>query len=149
MIKGDSYQFQQTLIGHTKTIYRVIEIQENELISVSFDKNMKIWLLNNEKQFEFIKTINFQNSESECNYLKLNNNEFAVSSYRDKFIKFWKLNDYSFITINDIENYFLSQNMCLLDDNILCVGGNNSKGFYLIKTLSHQFIKKIFMVLKQ
>ena len=107
MIKGDSYQFQQTLIGHTKTIYRVIEIQENELISVSFDKNMKIWLLNNEKQFEFIKTINFQNSESECNYLKVNNNEFAVSSYRDKFIKFWKLNDYSFInTINDIENYF-------------------------------------------
>ena len=149
MIKGDSYQFQQTLIGHTKTIYRVIEIQENELISVSFDKNMKIWLLNNEKQFEFIKTINFQNSESECNYLKVNNNEFAVSSYRDKFIKFWKLNDYSFITINDIENYFFSQNMCLLDDNILCVGGNNSKGFYLIKILSHQFIKKIFMVLKQ
>ena len=148
MIKGDSYQFQQTLIGHTKTIYRVIEIQENELISVSFDKNMKIWLLNNEKQFEFIKTINFQNSESECNYLKVNNNEFAVSSYRDKFIKFWKLNDYSFITINDIENYFFSQNMCLLDDNILCVGGNNSKGFYLIKALSHQFIKKIFMILK-
>jgi WD40 repeat protein len=148
LIKGDSYQFQQTLIGHTKTIYRVIEIQENELISVSFDKNMKIWLLNNEKQFEFIKTINFQNSESECNYLKVNNNEFAVSSYRDKFIKFWKLNDYSFITINDIENYFFFQNMCLLDDNILCVGGNNSKGFYLIKTLSHQFIKKIFIVRK-
>ncbi len=34
--------------------------------------------------------------------------------------------------------------MCLLDDDILCVRGNNSKGFYLIKISSHQIIKNIY-----
>ena len=33
--------------------------------------------------------------------------------------------------------------MCLLEDDILCVGGNNSKGFYLIKISTHQLIKNI------
>ena len=35
------------------------------------------------------------------------------------------------------------KNMCLLEYNILCVGGNNSKGFYLIKLSTHQLIKNI------
>ena len=33
--------------------------------------------------------------------------------------------------------------MCKLDDDILCIGGNNSKGFYLIKISTHQLIKNI------
>ena len=33
--------------------------------------------------------------------------------------------------------------MCLLEDDILCVGGDNSKGFYLIKISTHQLIKNI------
>ena len=33
--------------------------------------------------------------------------------------------------------------MCLLEDDLLCVGGNNSKGFYLIKISNHQLIKNI------
>ena len=33
--------------------------------------------------------------------------------------------------------------MCLLEDDILCVGGVNSKGFYLIKISTHQIIKNI------
>ena len=33
--------------------------------------------------------------------------------------------------------------MCLLEDDILCIGGNNSKGFYLIKISTHQLIKNI------
>ena len=33
--------------------------------------------------------------------------------------------------------------ICLLEDDILCVGGNNSKGFYLIKISTHQLIKNI------
>ena len=34
--------------------------------------------------------------------------------------------------------------MCLLENDILCVGGKNSKGFYLIKISTHQLIKNIF-----
>ena len=33
--------------------------------------------------------------------------------------------------------------MCLLENDLLCVGGNNSKGFYLIKISNHQLIKNI------
>ena len=33
--------------------------------------------------------------------------------------------------------------MCKLDDDILCIGGKNSKGFYLIKISNHQLIKNI------
>ena len=33
--------------------------------------------------------------------------------------------------------------MCLLEDDILCVGGCNLKGFYLFKISTHQFITNI------
>ena len=33
--------------------------------------------------------------------------------------------------------------MCLIEDDLLCVGGYNSKGFYLIKISTHQIIKNI------
>ena len=74
---------------------------------------MKIWKLNNENKFECIKTINFQNSESDCNILKLNENEFATSSFGDKCIKFWNSNDYSNIATIIILN--------LLTDGKICV----------------------------
>ena len=35
------------------------------------------------------------------------------------------------------------KNMCLLENVLLCIGGNNSKGFYLIKISTHQLIKNI------
>ena len=61
-----------------------------------------------------------------------------------KSIKFWNSNNYSNIaTINNIESSPRMKNMCLLEYNILCVGGNNSKGFYLINISTHQLIKNI------
>ena len=63
------------------------------IISVSVDKTMKKWEIKNNK-YECTKTINFQNSESLCNILKLNENEFVTSSYDDKCLKFWNSNDY-------------------------------------------------------
>ena len=105
---------------------------------------MKIWKLNNENKFECIKTINFQNSGIECNILRLNENKFVTSSHGDKCIKFWNSNDYSNIaTINNIETYWTLKTMCLLENDLLCVGGKDSKGFYLIKISSHQLIKNI------
>ena len=143
LINDDKYNIDQKIQGHSHYVWNVIEIRENELISVSYDKTMKKWELKNNK-FECTKTINFQNSNSDCNILKLNENEFVTSSYSDKCIKFWNSNDYSNIaSINDIESDWTSRNMCKLDDDILCIGGNNSKGFYLIKISTHQLIKNI------
>ena len=143
LINDDKYNIDQKLEGHTNYVWNVIEIRENELISVSYDKTMKKWELKNNK-FECTKTITFQDSESYCNILKLNENEFVTSSYSDERIKFWNSNDYSTIsTIKDIQSDWTFRNMCKLDDDILCIGGRNSKGFYLIKISTHQLIKNI------
>ena len=49
-----------------------------------------------------------------------------------------ELNNYLNIsTINNIETYWFPVNMILLEDNILCVGGDNSKDFYFINIQNH------------
>ena len=101
--------------------------------------NNEISKLNNENKFEYITSIYFHKLESNCNIFKLNENEFVTSSVNDKRIKFWDSNNYSNIaTINqDIETFWTWKNMCLLENDLLCVGGKNSKGFYLIKISNH------------
>ena len=90
------------------------------------------------------KTITFQNSKTSCNIFKINENEFVTSSSSDKCLKFWNSNDYSNITtINNIETDWTSSILCMIKEDILCVGGNNSKGFYLINITNHQLIKNI------
>ena len=65
---------------------------------------MKKWEIENNK-YECTKTINLQNTNSWCNILKLNENEFVISSREDICIKFWNSNDYSNISIiNNIES---------------------------------------------
>ncbi len=66
----DQYKIEQKLIDW---IMKVIEIYENMLISVSYDKTMKIWKINNySNQFQCLKTIIFQNSTLFCNILQVN-----------------------------------------------------------------------------
>ena len=60
LIGEDKYNLEQKLTGHSDSVMNVIEIRENELISVSYDKTMKKWELKNNK-FECTKTITFQN----------------------------------------------------------------------------------------
>ena len=58
--------------------------------------------------------------------------------------KIWNSYDYSNIaTINNIEAYWTFIFLCLIKEDILCVGGTNSKGFYLINITTHQLIKNI------
>ena len=68
LIDENKYNLEQKLTGHSSTVMDVIEIRENELISVSTDKTMKKWEFKNNK-FECTKTITFQNSNSYCNIL--------------------------------------------------------------------------------
>ena len=145
LIDENKYNLEQKLNGHTGYVYNVVEIKENELISVSYDKTMKKWELKNNK-FECTKTITFQNSNSWCNIFKINENEFVTSSSSDKCLKFWNSNDYSNITtINNIETDWTRSILCMIKEDILCVGGNNSKGFYLINISTHQLIKNILV----
>ncbi len=144
LIEDNKYQIDQILKDHSDGARKIIEIKDNELISVSYDKTMKIWKLNNENKYECIKSIIFQNQKSCCSILKLNEKEFITSSCEEKILKFWNSDDYSFIdNIKDIETFWGPQILCLINDDILCVGGKNSKGFLLIKISTHQVIKNI------
>ena len=143
LLGDNKYLINQTLTGHKDGVMKIIEIKENELISISYDNTMKIWKLKKENKFDCVKTIDFQKSWSECNLLKLNEKEFVISSHKNNFLKFWSLFYLNIATINNIECSWTWRNMCLLEDDILCVGGDNSKGFYLIKISTHQLIKRI------
>ena len=143
LIDKDKYEVEETLRGHTEAVYKVIEIRQNELISISLDKSMKVWKYI-EKSFNCITTIIFQNIKSYCDIIKLNDKEFVTSSKIDECIKFWKSNDYfNIATINNISMNNSGKILCLLNKNILCVGGINSKGFYLINISTHQVISNI------
>ena len=144
LLQNDKYQIDQTLEEHKNNVYKVIEIRENELISVSYDKTMKIWKLNNEQKLECILSIVFQSSNSYCNILKLNENEFVTSSCSDYCLKFWNSRNYLNVDIiKNIQTEWTCNLMCLIDKDLLCVGGTNSNGFYLIKITTHQLIKRI------
>ena len=146
LIGDNSYQIDQTLNGHYGDVYKIIETKENELISISKDKTMKVWILNKNNNFEYITTIVFQNKNSNCNILKLNDKEFVTSSCQDECLKFWNLNNYSFImSIDNIKTPWPLKTLTLLEKDILCVGGGRSTGFYFIKISTHQIIKNIFL----
>ena len=146
LINDDKYEIIQTLIGHNNTVMKVIEIKNNELISISREENMKIWILNKKNEFICILNIIFQKNGwlCTCNILKLNKNEFVTLSLQDRNLKFWNCNNYSYITnINKINTVWQVNNMCLINENLLCISGNIYKGFYLIQISNHQIIKNI------
>ena len=140
---NDKYEIVQNITEHNDKVYKAIELKQNEIISISNDKTMKIWVFDNKEELKCITNINLSNS-NECNIIKLNEKEFAVLFFNDKCIKFWNVNNYTLITtINDIESSSSLNNMCLLESDILCIGGKNLKGFYLIQISNHQIIKNI------
>ena len=144
LINEDKYILEQKLNEHKNYVYNVIEIRENELVSVSKDKTMKRWKINDDNIFKCTKTNIFQNSESVCNIFKINENEFVTTSEEEKCLKFWNYNDFSNIsTINNINTGFYIRELCIIEDDILCIGGFESNCFYLIKISTHQIIKNI------
>ena len=78
LIDNDKYEVEQILRGHSDVVYKVIEIKQNELISVSLDKNMKVWKYS-QNGFNCITTIVFQNIKSHCDIIKINEKEFVTS----------------------------------------------------------------------
>ncbi len=144
LLEDNKYNVDDTLIGHTSSVSKVIEIKNNELVSISDDKTIKIWKLVDNK-FKCIDTKIISTLEySSYNIIKINENEFVNSSSTDKQLVFWNSNNYSNITkINNLEINPNTNNMILLNNDLLCVAGNSSKGFFFIKISTHQLIKQI------
>ena len=74
-----------------------------------------------------------------------------MTSSSDNILRFWKknLNDfnnshYSNISkINNIETGDSLSSMCIIINDILCIGGINNNGFYLIKISTNELLNKI------
>ena len=148
MIKLDKekYTIEQTLEGHKGYVVKIIEFNTNELISISNDTSMKFWNINQEnRNFICVKSVTFQNN---INYnigiLKIKENEFVTVSNGDNKIKFWDYTNYSLIKeIKGINPCFTYHHICLINENILCVGNYDSQGLFLFNINSREFIKKI------
>ena len=133
-----------TIGAHTNFIYKFIEIKKYIFVSISKDKTMKIWKINDNKNLVIDKSIEFQEKNSSSNILKINENEFVTSSFgNDWNIQFWNSNNIKLIKKIDLIPNWPRKNMCLLDDDTLCVGGSFYNGFYLIKISKHELIKQI------
>ena len=143
------YDLIQKLEGHNDWVWKVIEIEENKLVSSSKDNTIKIWEKNMpdffaENNYNCIKTItiNSNSNNKPINIIKIKENELAAFSYGDKLLKFFDIkNDFKEIaTINNIINGCDPNSMCVFDDNTLLIGGYESSGIYLINTLKHEVI---------
>ena len=143
LIDENNFKVDQILEGHNDRINKVIEKNENIIISFSRDKTMRIWNLSKKNIYKCDKIIEFLNTNSSSDALILNKKEFITTSYEDHHIKFWDLENYTNINnFTDIETSYPAA-LCLLNEKILCIGGVNSKGFYLIDIETHYLIKNI------
>ena len=148
MIKLDKekYTIEQTLEDHKGHVVKIIEFNTNELISISNDTSMKFWNINQEnRNFICVKSVTFQNN---VNYyigiLKIKENEFVTVSNGDNIIKFWDYTNYSLIKeIKGINPCFTYHHICLINENILCVGNYDSQGLFLFNINTREIIKKI------
>ena len=122
---------------------------------------MKLWKLNinnntyncsNQTNFIYNKNNNnslFSINSSSFSYnniLKINKKEFSVFSKSKRQLSFFLWDSPYFsqkYNIDNIESEGNLLSMSLINDDILCVGGNKSKGFYLIRISTHLLIKNI------
>ena len=132
LINEKEYKITSTLKSDA-SILDVIEIKNNEIISLS-ENIMQIWDLNT---FQKIKTI-----ENESNYiLKINENEFVTSSFKNKIIKFWNGNYENIKTIDGIQVYKFGTTMDLYDNETLIA--LSLSHFYAIDIKKYEIISNI------
>ena len=133
-INNNNYNLIDTLKGHTGYICKIIEIQDNILISCSSnDKTMKIWKMNNNK-YDCINNLTISNI---LDVISINENKI-VSFAVDYSIIFW---DNYFKQIKKIELKAMSyscNSMQVINDNILLIGVTD--GIYIINTDNYQTI---------
>ena len=100
LIDEDKCRIERTLEGHNNYVIKVIETNNEELISICYDCKLMKWKLDNENKYLSVQNINFQDSNSDCN-----DKEFATLSRTDNYVKFWDFEKLTNIaTIHNIES---------------------------------------------
>ena len=93
-----------------------------------------------------MKTINICNNDNNrINILKINSYKIAISSNEGNCIQFYNIfKDFKEIkTIQNIVCNGWQNSMCMVNDNILLIGGDYSHGIYLLDCIHYTVISSI------
>ena len=148
------------LIISFKTIILMIKLNDNFEYEIISSCNIpficyKIFTLNNRNKilcnffnsFSIMEIINNKSMQLnyifKCKYsyysiLQVNKNEIVCSSYFEKCIRFIDIKFGTIISIiNNIDLSFNEEIFCIVNKNILCVGGDLRSGIYFIDIDNH------------
>lgn len=133
------YQIIQKLNKHKNFVFKVIQLKNENLISISQDETIKFWKKYEEK---YIHIDSIHDKIFFQDIIEINNNEIAVSSSKLELIIFYEIeNKKEIFRINSIKCYFWNNILKKLNNKILLVGGYDE--FYIIDYLEHKLKIKI------
>ena len=138
-LHNNTYSIIQILMGHNKAVYKIINTLDNNLISCSLDSTIRIW----EKKYKKYSQLFILNSYGEIqDMLETKLNEVVTSLRWNNSLIFWDLiSRKKKKTINKIDCSIWNNSLCLINENILIVGGRGS--IYLINVNSYEKIISI------
>ena len=120
-----TYKLIHTLLAHTESVYKVIELKNENLLSCSFDKTIKLWKKKENNYFN----INLINNNFAFNILEIKENIIVYDDVSNMKINFYDLNNNLLLTtLNFIYViYFnIGNRFCLINENILLYFGYNN-----------------------
>jgi len=147
ILKINKYEYENVQIilnSHSKEITKIVELQNNNIITFSWDNSFKIWKLNNNNN-EYEQIFEHRESYHICDGLEIKNNEILyLIGNQQKSLVFYNLEKKEKIKI--LNNLSLSsidfgERIIKLNDNEVAVAGN--KKVYLIDIDNYQVLHKI------
>ena len=85
------YSIIQTL-EHEEEVYRVVERNNNQLISSTKNGYIHFWDKKNNEKYKYIQKFKVFKERSHIDLLLINNNELVITNEAESIIKFWNLN---------------------------------------------------------
>ena len=128
---------------HSKLIFNLIQLKENNFISFSWDNSFKFWSLNNKNNL-FKSTLTKKENNPLYNAIQTKENELLYEIPDSSTIIFFDLNKNEKITtLNNLNliNFFYGKRMEKLNDKEIILAGN--KIIYLIDVINYQILNKI------
>ena len=136
------YEIIQELINHTKWVNKVIEINNMNLISCSFDNKIKIWKKNNNNNLYF-NSDEIKFKEHIFDIIEISNN-IIISSHNVNILNVIDIDKKTIINklkVEDKSNW--NNNLCLINKNILIFAANNY--IHLINIIEMKILFFIFL----
>ena len=120
----DTYNVKQTLRSHSNSIIHIQEFSNHNLFSSSTDLSIKIWN-NTKKGYQLILTLKTKDKIYSILELKKFNKFVCLES--EKNLIFYDSNNFiELYSLKEINNSGWTNSICLLNDNILAIGGKNN-----------------------